>query len=85
MMAAMKHCAHVASGVKSPEEVMQTPLCDPPHSHVTEFKFFLPQNVLGREPYRLKMDQASEYCHLHHHKVLLQESGPRFSSTRCHL
>ena len=37
------------------------PLCDPPSTQKPKFWFFSPQNVLGREHYRLRMQETAEY------------------------
>ena len=59
--AALRHCARIAQGVKTSDDLVETPLCDLPSTQKTKFKFFSPQNVLGREHYRLRMDETAEY------------------------
>ena len=60
-MAVLRHCARVAQGFRSIDKLVDTLLCGPPHSLPSKFKLFLLQNILGKEHYRLKINQGAEY------------------------
>ena len=47
--------------METSDDLVETPLCDPPSTQKNKIKFFSPQNVLGRNHYRLRMDETGEY------------------------
>ena len=53
----LTHCAKIARGVFTADEVIDTLLCALPTGQKKEFKFFTPSNVLGKEHYRLNVDK----------------------------
>ena len=59
--AALRHSARIAQGVKTSDDLVVTPLCNLPFAQKSKLKFFSPHNVLGREHYRLRMDETAEY------------------------
>ena len=61
LKAALKYCNKIAQGVETSDGIVDTPLCDPPSSQRSNIKFLTPQNVLGREHYKLKINQSSDY------------------------
>ena len=61
LRAALKHCSKIARGVETSEDIVDTPLCDPPSSHKSKIKFVTLQNVLGKEHYRLKVNPSADY------------------------
>ena len=61
LKAALRYCSKIAQGVDCSEDISETPLCDPPSSQNSKFKFFTPHNVLGKEHNRLKVNQSSDY------------------------
>ena len=45
--AALRHCARIAQGVSSSDDLVETPLrCPPSSSQKSKFRFFSPQNIL---------------------------------------
>ena len=61
LKAALWYCSKIAQRVDCSDDTSETPLCDPPSSQNSKFKFFTPNNVLGKEHYRLKVNQSSDY------------------------
>ena len=61
LKAALRYGAKIAQGVDYSDDISETPLCDPPSSQNSKFKFFTPHSVLGKEHYWLKVNQSSDY------------------------
>ena len=60
--AALKHCTRITQSIKPSKDLVDTPLSDPPLSvQKSKFCFFSPQNVLGWEHYRLRMQDTADY------------------------
>ena len=58
----IRHCTRFTQAVKLSEDLVDTPLSDPPLSiHKSKFHFFSPQNMLGWEHYRLRMQDMADY------------------------
>ena len=61
LKASLTHCAKIAQGVLTADQIIDTPCGAPPTAQKNKLKFFSPSNMLGKEHYRLNVDKSSEY------------------------